>query len=79
MSGRPWEPVHRAAVEAGQTSYRDPATGYVVLTEVFHLRRGQCCGNGCRHCPFGHAKVSPERRAQVEPPTVSSQDPPRGR
>jgi len=24
----------------------------VVFTEEFHIRRGQCCGNGCRHCPY---------------------------
>jgi hypothetical protein len=23
-----------------------------VFTKEFHLRRGSCCGNGCRHCPF---------------------------
>lgn len=26
--------------------------GRKVLTELFHLRRGSCCGNGCRHCPY---------------------------
>ena len=26
--------------------------GRVVLTEKYHLQRGQCCGNNCRHCPF---------------------------
>ncbi|MBP7283788.1 MAG: hypothetical protein KBA66_19535 [Leptospiraceae bacterium] len=26
--------------------------GLMVFTEKFHLRRGYCCGNGCRHCPF---------------------------
>ena len=24
----------------------------VVFTEQFHIQRGQCCGNGCRHCPY---------------------------
>lgn len=24
----------------------------VVFTEQFHIERGQCCGNGCRHCPY---------------------------
>ena len=27
--------------------------GRLVFTEWFHLKRGQCCGNGCRHCPYG--------------------------
>ncbi|CAM2070689.1 DUF5522 domain-containing protein [Sulfidibacter corallicola] len=26
--------------------------GYTVFTERFHMSRGFCCGNGCRHCPF---------------------------
>lgn len=26
--------------------------GYRVMTESYHKRRGSCCGNGCRHCPF---------------------------
>lgn len=24
----------------------------VILTPLFHINRGQCCGNGCRHCPY---------------------------
>ncbi|NDD63136.1 MAG: hypothetical protein EBZ36_04020 [Acidobacteria bacterium] len=24
----------------------------VVFTRACHLRRGFCCGSGCRHCPF---------------------------
>ena len=24
----------------------------VVFTEDFHIRRGKCCGNYCRHCPY---------------------------
>ena len=26
--------------------------GFVVLTEQYHLEKGYCCGNGCKHCPF---------------------------
>ena len=26
--------------------------GYRVFTEEYHARRGSCCGNGCRHCPY---------------------------
>ena len=26
--------------------------GYRVMTESYHRRRGSCCGNGCRHCPY---------------------------
>ena len=26
--------------------------GKYVFTEQYHLNRGYCCGNKCRHCPF---------------------------
>jgi hypothetical protein len=26
--------------------------GLIVFTSEYHLRRGYCCGNGCRHCPY---------------------------
>jgi len=26
--------------------------GKYVFTKEFHLSRGYCCGNGCRHCPY---------------------------
>lgn len=25
---------------------------YMVFTERYHLKRGTCCGSGCRHCPY---------------------------
>ncbi|MBP8792428.1 MAG: hypothetical protein KBE41_11575 [Lutibacter sp.] len=28
--------------------------GYRVFTEQYHLKRGYCCKNGCKHCPFGY-------------------------
>jgi hypothetical protein len=27
--------------------------GLMVLTARFLLKRGYCCENGCRHCPYG--------------------------
>lgn len=30
--------------------------GYVVFTAVYHTKRGYCCKNGCRHCPYGYKK-----------------------
>ena len=26
--------------------------GLMVLTEYFLKKRGYCCGNDCRHCPY---------------------------
>jgi len=30
--------------------------GYIVFTEKYHLKRGYCCKNGCKHCPYGFNK-----------------------
>jgi hypothetical protein len=55
------ERVHRQACQAGLTHYEDPETGFLVMTELAHRRRGYCCGNACRHCPYGHVNVPPKR------------------
>jgi hypothetical protein len=26
--------------------------GFIVFTEKHHLKRGYCCKNNCRHCPW---------------------------
>ncbi|MFM7135674.1 MAG: DUF5522 domain-containing protein [Planctomycetota bacterium] len=31
--------------------YLEPG-GVVVFTAAYHLKRGSCCGSGCRHCPY---------------------------
>ncbi len=33
--------------------YRDEL-GRMVFTETYHLKRGYCCKNDCKHCPFKH-------------------------
>ena len=30
--------------------------GYRVFTEHYLSKRGYCCKNGCRHCPYGFDK-----------------------
>ncbi|WP_158233419.1 DUF5522 domain-containing protein [Reichenbachiella sp. 5M10] len=27
--------------------------GLMVFTAQYHLKRGYCCKNGCKHCPYG--------------------------
>ena len=44
--------AHARADAAGQDGYIDPATGYFVMTAGNLRRKGFCCGNGCRHCPY---------------------------
>jgi len=33
--------------------YEIDAAGQLVFTAAYLLRRGTCCDNGCRHCPYG--------------------------
>ena len=30
--------------------------GLLVFTEHYLKKRGYCCQNGCRHCPYGFKK-----------------------
>ncbi|AEW02709.1 hypothetical protein A4D02_01680 [Niastella koreensis] len=39
--------------------------GYMVLTAQYHLERGNCCGNGCRHCPYEYVNVPEPRKSQL--------------
>ena len=61
-----FEELHRLACQQEKDTYIDPATGYQVLTRQAHLRRGNCCGNSCRHCPYGHINVEDVSNDQIE-------------
>lgn len=43
--------------------------GLFVFTAQYHLKRGYCCGSGCRHCPY-RVRESRERRAKGEEPSA---------
>jgi hypothetical protein len=36
--------------------------GLMVLTAHFLRERGYCCGNGCRHCPYGEDEKQGESK-----------------
>jgi len=44
--------LHKKAIENEEDTYIDPVTGYKVFTAAFLLKKGYCCGSGCRHCPY---------------------------
>ncbi|HQV61042.1 MAG: hypothetical protein IPN39_06745 [Chitinophagaceae bacterium] len=46
------------------THYYINEEGYVVLTEQYHLEKGYCCGNGCKHCPYEYENV-PEPKKSI--------------
>ena len=32
--------------------YYHSIEGYIIFTEKYHLKRGYCCNNNCKHCPY---------------------------
>jgi len=40
----------RNSLSSDEFYYSDE--GYIVFTEKYHLNRGFCCKNRCKHCPF---------------------------
>lgn len=51
------EAVEMAAGYRQQTGLIDgidytTENGKLVFSAWYHLKRGNCCGNGCRHCPY---------------------------
>lgn len=47
--------------------------GCIILTEKFLAYKGQCCSNGCRHCPFeprhiikGNDKLNEDVRKRLD-------------
>jgi len=35
--------------------------GLFVFTAAYHLKRGYCCHNNCRHCPYGDEELAEEQ------------------
>ncbi|KAI9336300.1 hypothetical protein BDR26DRAFT_864866 [Obelidium mucronatum] len=65
------EECHRIACDRHESFYTDPKTGYSVMTEHYLKQRQTCCGNACRHCPYGHSRVKdPARRKNHVKTTV---------
>jgi len=58
--------LHTKACQRGLSYYIDPMSGYAVMTAIELKRRGECCGSGCRHCPYDHEAVPPEKRARLQ-------------
>jgi hypothetical protein len=37
--------------------------GLLVFTATYHLKRGYCCHNNCRHCPYGDSNADEQPAA----------------
>ncbi len=53
--------MHMTQLIEGEDFYYNE-DGYIVLTAKFHLQRGECCGNGCKHCPYDYINVDESKR-----------------
>ncbi|MEJ7736242.1 MAG: DUF5522 domain-containing protein [Chitinophagaceae bacterium] len=57
--------MKKKLVEGKDFYYNDE--GFMVFTEKYHLEKGFCCGNGCKHCPYDFERVAePARTALLE-------------
>lgn len=39
--------------------------GDIVFTSKYLLSKGECCGNGCRHCPYNYINVAEPTRSEL--------------
>lgn len=51
--------AEREVIKEGEDYYFED--GLMVLTGRYLLRRGYCCEQGCRHCPYGFEKGEDSR------------------
>jgi hypothetical protein len=40
--------------------------GFMIFTREYHLKRGYCCKNDCRHCPWNKAGSQKQRKNKIE-------------
>jgi hypothetical protein len=63
----------------GVPSKLDPEDYYfegplMVFTAAHHLKRGSCCGSGCRHCPYGNGQRDRGRSTEEAVPNRQRTD-----
>ncbi|PAV84450.1 hypothetical protein WR25_09286 [Diploscapter pachys] len=56
--------AHVRAVAERKLTYKCPESKNTVFTISQHLYRGECCGNGCRHCPYELKNCSEEIKSK---------------
>ena len=48
--------------------------GFVVFTKEYHIKRGYCCKNKCKHCPYVQQYAKSVAFKTPELPTVPPYD-----
>lgn len=46
----------------GEPDYYLNEKGLMTFTATYLLKRGYCCGSGCRHCPYNYEAVPEPQR-----------------
>lgn len=70
MEKRTAGPDSPSALSPEDYYYEGP---YLVFTAAYHLKRGYCCGSGCRHCPYrDEATVGEEPNADPSHPPAKA-------
>ncbi|MAA78149.1 MAG: hypothetical protein CL916_02730 [Deltaproteobacteria bacterium] len=59
------ERLHKIACVRGDAGYTDPSTGFFVLTSHYLQKRRNCCGAGCRHCPYSAEEQKAAGRPKI--------------
>lgn len=49
--------IHQERIKKIMASSHEPTDFYfedgkMIMTESYHIKRGSCCGNGCKNCPY---------------------------
>jgi hypothetical protein len=65
MELTPDDPTKQLPLVEGTDYYIE--AGRWVFTEEYHLRRGKCCGSGCRHCPYADSKPATREGPPINP------------
>ena len=47
--------------------------GLMVFTAAYHLKRGYCCKNKCKHCPWNYGKSGSPKDGKSERPEANDQ------
>lgn len=40
--------------------------GYRIMTEFYLVKRGYCCSNGCKNCPYSPKAIKGNRKLRPE-------------
>lgn len=55
--------LNKPALENNPDYYWE--NGLMVFTRDYHLKRGYCCKNGCRHCPYGFRNDGMKKKVTI--------------